>query len=47
MLVDAAPKSSDLVADSVWGSDVGREELDPVEADVEAEELGAESAAID
>lgn len=47
MLVDSEPKSSDLVADSVWGSDVGREEPDPVDADAEVGGLGSESVSVD
>lgn len=46
MLVDAELKSSDFVADSVWGSEVSREELDSVESNVEADKLAAESAAV-
>lgn len=46
MLVDSAVKFSDFVADSVWGSEVGREELDSVEPDVEADKLAAESVAV-
>lgn len=46
MIVDAELKSSDFVADSVWGSELGREELDSVEPDVEADKLTAESAAV-
>lgn len=47
MLVDLEFKFLDLVVDLVWGSDVGREEFDFVDVDVEVGGLGVELVLVD